>query len=73
MVPLNPAYTSEQVIAALCHIEAACFVLSTEITLPYKEPKSTASLLEDVVAGGRDGAFTQRILLVDNSDGRKSV
>ncbi|KAH7324097.1 hypothetical protein BKA65DRAFT_555759 [Rhexocercosporidium sp. MPI-PUGE-AT-0058] len=70
VVPLNPAYTAEQVGAALCHIKAACFVLSTEITLPYKEPKSTASLLEDVVGGSRNAVFDLKVLLVDNSAGR---
>lgn len=72
MVPLNPAYTAEQVIAALRHIEAACFALSTEITLPYKEPKSTASLLDAVVSEGRRGSPIRKVLLIDNSDGRKS-
>ncbi|KAH9205628.1 hypothetical protein DL95DRAFT_375968 [Leptodontidium sp. 2 PMI_412] len=70
VVPLNPAYTADQVIAALEHIEAACFVLSTEITLPYKEPKSTASLLEEVVREGSKRASIQKVLLVDNSAGR---
>ncbi|PVH71984.1 acetyl-CoA synthetase-like protein [Cadophora sp. DSE1049] len=70
VVPLNPAYTAEQVIAALRHIEAACFVLSTEITLPYKEPKSTASLLDAVAGEGKCGSSTRKVLLVDNSAGR---
>ncbi|CZS89444.1 related to acyl-CoA synthetases (AMP-forming)/AMP-acid ligases II [Rhynchosporium graminicola] len=70
VVPLNPAYTAEQVSSALCHVEAACFVLSTEITLPYKEPKSTASLLEAVVGNSSKRVFNRRILLVDNSVGK---
>ena len=72
VVPLNPAYTAEQVIAALGHVEAACFILSTEITLPYKKPRSTASLLDAVVSEGNYGSPIRKVLLVDNSDGRKS-
>ncbi|KAK0130304.1 hypothetical protein ONS96_000825 [Cadophora gregata f. sp. sojae] len=70
VVPLNPAYTAEQVIAALKHIEAACFILSTEITLPYKEPRSTASLVEAVAGEANDGGFSRKVLLIDNSAGR---
>ena len=65
--PLNPAYTPDQVISALKHIEASCFVLSTEITLPYKEPKSTASLLDAVLGGVRSEVYRPTVLLIDNS------
>lgn len=45
-VPFNPAYTSDQTIAGLNHITAACFVTSSHITLPYKEPQTTVPLLQ---------------------------
>lgn len=73
---MNPAYTPEQVVSALRHISAACFIVSTEITLPYKEPKSTSSLLAAVIGNGRDGISSivlslRNVMLVDNSSGRK--
>ncbi|KFY79918.1 hypothetical protein V499_01176 [Pseudogymnoascus sp. VKM F-103] len=53
-VPLNPAYTPDQVISALNHISASCLFLSTDITLPYKPPTSTAPLLESLLGSTRE-------------------
>ncbi|OKL58492.1 hypothetical protein UA08_06361 [Talaromyces atroroseus] len=65
VTPLNPAYTPAQVISALDHVSAKCFVLSTEIMLPYKQPKSAAPLLSAVLQGIERSGFVS--LLVDNS------
>ncbi|KAL3421682.1 amp-binding enzyme [Phlyctema vagabunda] len=77
VVPLNPAYMAAQVISALNHISASCFVVSTEVALPYKPRRSTSSLLDEVL-GDSDGPSSfssnikslQQVLLVDNSTGR---
>jgi acyl-CoA synthetase (AMP-forming)/AMP-acid ligase II len=66
--PLNPAYTPAQVISALKHVSAKCFVLSAEIMLPYKQPKSAASLLSAVLREVKQYGFVS--ILVDNSTGQ---
>ncbi|KAF8860368.1 acetyl-CoA synthetase-like protein [Acephala macrosclerotiorum] len=67
VVPLNPAYTPDQVISALNHISAACFVVSAEITLPYKQPNSTVCLLHSVLKTGAESArFSDRISSLRN-------
>ncbi|CZR70227.1 related to long-chain fatty-acid-CoA ligase [Phialocephala subalpina] len=74
VVPLNPAYTPDQVISALVHISAACFVVSVQISLPYKQPISTVPLLSSILkTGGESAGLSERIpslrsvVLVDNA------
>jgi acyl-CoA synthetase (AMP-forming)/AMP-acid ligase II len=67
VTPLNPAYTPGQVIAALNHVAAKCYVLSTEIVLPHRQPKSAAPLLSDVLQGTERDDLA--LLLVDNCTG----
>jgi acyl-CoA synthetase (AMP-forming)/AMP-acid ligase II len=67
VTPLNPAYTSVQVVAALNHVSAKCYVLSSDIILPHREPKSAGTLLSTVLREAERGDLVS--LLVDNSTG----
>ena len=49
-MPMNPAYSPQQAAAALQHITVSCFITSTHITLPYKQPRSTKPVLDHVAA-----------------------
>ena len=67
MTPLNPAYTPAQVVAALNHVSAKCYVLSTDIILPHRQPKSASALLAAVIQEVEKHDLVS--LLVDNSTG----
>lgn len=67
MVPLNPAYNSKQVATALKHVDAACFVISSEIYLPFRKPQSTSTLLQEILESTRSDGLIPKVLLVDNS------
>lgn len=61
-------------ISALNHISASCLFLSTDITLPYKPPTSTAPLLESLLGstGGLNSCPSpinslRHVFLVENS------
>ena len=49
MVPLNPAYNANQIIAALNHLDATHYILSLETNLPFKPPKSAIPLLQSIL------------------------
>ncbi|KUJ09216.1 acetyl-CoA synthetase-like protein [Mollisia scopiformis] len=77
LVPLNPAFNSPQVIAALSHLEAAHLIIGTETNLPYKPPRENISLLKQIVPDLESGKVEsisvpslKNIILVDNSEGR---
>lgn len=81
LVPLNPAFNSPQVAAALSHLTATHLIISTETNLPRKKPRSNVSLLTELVpniSGSQSGPglesitvpSLQKIILVDNSQGR---
>ena len=79
-VPLNTAYSPNQVIAALKHISARCLILSSEICPPYKNPQPTSNLLHSIV-GERNEAHDvsstitslRHVVVVDNSGGRVDI
>lgn len=64
-MPMNPAYSPQQAAAALKHITASCFITSSHITLPYKQPQSTRPILDYV--SGTAAVNLGKIILVDNS------
>ncbi|CZR62843.1 related to long-chain fatty-acid-CoA ligase [Phialocephala subalpina] len=73
-VPLNPAFNSPQVIAALSHLSAAHLIISTETNLPYKPPRENISLLQAIVPDlsiskieSPSVPSLKNIILVDNS------
>ncbi|KAH8594055.1 putative AMP-binding enzyme [Bisporella sp. PMI_857] len=77
LVPLNPAFTSKQVISALNHLEARHLVVGTETNLPYKSPKENISLLREITPNlsstmleSESVPSLQNVFLVDNSSSR---
>jgi len=77
LVPLNPGFNAQQVVAAMAHLEASHLIIGTETNLPYKDPKSNITLLKhlvpDLAADKIESAMVpslKRIILVDNSSGR---
>ncbi|KAJ9610089.1 hypothetical protein H2204_015492 [Knufia peltigerae] len=80
LVPLNPAHKPRQTINSLKHISARCYIVSAEITLPFRQPQSTVELLNEICAarGDNTALFSpvpslEHILLIDNSSGRVDV
>ena len=69
MVPMNPAYSPQQAAAALQHITASCFITSTHITLPYKQPRSTRPVLDHVAEVAAVGLG--RMIVVNNAPDAK--
>ncbi|KAF3920678.1 S-dihydroxybenzoyltransferase [Orbilia brochopaga] len=70
LVPLNPAYTELQMIAALNHISAGCVILSTEIALPYKAPKLVKVHFRAVIekeSRSKSTPSLNHVLLINNS------
>ncbi|EWC44556.1 hypothetical protein DRE_06728 [Drechslerella stenobrocha 248] len=84
LVPLNPAFTPAQVVAALRHLTSEWLVISAETNLPFKGPRSNVPLLETLVPGfeGRrkeapySGVQSEivpslrDVVMIDNSAGR---
>ncbi|KIX98207.1 uncharacterized protein Z520_06287 [Fonsecaea multimorphosa CBS 102226] len=77
LVPLNPAFTSTQIISAFNHLSATHLVIGTETNLPYKPPRPNVSLLEALVPDLSSSTLVseaipslKNIILVDNSAGR---
>jgi acyl-CoA synthetase (AMP-forming)/AMP-acid ligase II len=76
-VPLNPAFNSLQVIAALSHLDAAHLVIGIETNLAFKPPRENVTLLETIVPKIDTSTWEstsvpslKNIILVDNSSGR---
>lgn len=77
LVPLNPAFNSPQVIAALSHLSAAHLIISTETNLAFKPPRENISLLNqicpDLYKSKVESSVVpslRNVILVDNSEGR---
>ncbi|KAL2412780.1 Acyl-CoA ligase sidI [Exophiala dermatitidis] len=79
LVPLNPAHKPRQAINSLNHISASCYVVSTEITLPFRQPQSNVELLDQICSPEDEVSLSlavpslKHILLIDNSSGRVNV
>ena len=80
LVPLNPAFNSQQVTSALTHLEAAHLIISTETLLPRKPPRNNISLLGDIIPNLRGSRLESElipslsnVILVDNSSDRIDV
>ncbi|KAH0551467.1 hypothetical protein GP486_007319 [Trichoglossum hirsutum] len=79
-VPLNPAFSSTQVVAALSHLDASHLIISTETNLPRKKPRRNEALLRDIIPGIESGQTEselvpslKEVVVVDNSSGRVST
>ena len=77
LVPLNPAFTSTQIISALNHLSSTHLIIGTETNLPYKPPRSNVSLLQGLAPDLSTSTLSseaipslKNIILVDNSAGR---
>ncbi|EEH42484.2 uncharacterized protein PADG_07304 [Paracoccidioides brasiliensis Pb18] len=77
LVPLNPSFNVNQIVAALSHLEASQLIISTEVNLPRREPRSTVPLLQQIVPDllspklqSHNIPSLKRIILVSNDDGR---
>ncbi|KAL8647782.1 MAG: hypothetical protein Q9210_005358 [Variospora velana] len=77
IVPLNPAFNAQQVIAALNHLEASHLIIGAETNLPRKTPRSNVPLLQQIIPDLHEPnvqsetipSLTQ-IIIVENSNGR---
>ncbi|KAK4986076.1 hypothetical protein LTR50_005536 [Elasticomyces elasticus] len=77
LVPLNPAFNEQQVIAALGHLEASHLIIGTETNLARKEPRSNIPLLTHLVPNLKGNKLEservpslKQVIIVDNSAGR---
>ncbi|CAL3971045.1 unnamed protein product [Diplocarpon coronariae] len=80
LVPLNPAFNSPQVIAALSHLDTSHLIISTETNLPHKEPRENITLLRQICPALHSSKIEstsvpslRNIILVDNSSSRIDV
>ncbi|KAF2276284.1 acyl-CoA synthetase/AMP-acid ligase-like protein II [Westerdykella ornata] len=77
LVPLNPAFNAPQVLSALNHLTASHLIIGAETNLPRKAPRSNIPLLSHLVPDLEGSKLEselvpslQKIILVNNSDGR---
>ncbi|KKZ63683.1 hypothetical protein EMCG_01990 [[Emmonsia] crescens] len=76
LVPLNPSFTVTQVVSALSHLEASQLIMSTEVNLPRRQPRSTLPLLQQIIPDVLSSKLEsqaipslKKIILVSNDDG----
>ncbi|OJD10955.1 hypothetical protein AJ78_08167, partial [Emergomyces pasteurianus Ep9510] len=77
LVPLNPSFNVNQVVAALSHLEASHLIMNTEVNLPRRQPRSTLPLLQQIIPDLLSSKLEseaipslRKIILVANDDGR---
>ncbi|KAH0537425.1 hypothetical protein FGG08_005778 [Glutinoglossum americanum] len=80
LVPLNPAFNTAQVVAALTHLDASHLIISTETNLPRKSPRRNEALLRDILPGIESSKLEselvpslKEVVVVDNSSGRVGI
>lgn len=76
-VPLNPAFNALQITSALTHLAASHLVISSEINLPYKAPRSVMPLLDHLIPDMKKSKMESEavpslkgVIVVENSSGR---
>lgn len=77
LVPLNPAFTANQIASAFNVLSATHLIIGTETNLPFKAPRSNISILESLVADLKSSKVEseqipslKHVILLDNSSGR---
>ena len=77
---MNPAFSSEQVVAALNHLSATHLIIGAETNLPRKPPKSNLPILQRLMPDLQKLTLESEcvpslksIILVENSEGRQSI
>jgi len=80
LVPLNPAFTANQIAAAFNVLSATHLIIGAETNLPYRPPRSNIPILEALVPDLRGRRVEsehvqslKHIILLDNSNGRVDV
>ena len=76
-MPLNPAFTTVQVVAALNHLEASHLIIGSETNLSWREPQSNIPLLKEIIHSWDQASLTSKLIpslrqvvIADNSSGR---
>lgn len=79
-MPLNPNFNINQVVAALSHLDATHLVISTEVNLPRKAPRSSLPLLEQLIPNLASSKVEspkvpslKHVVLVQNDEGRADI
>ncbi|TGZ83024.1 acetyl-CoA synthetase-like protein [Ascodesmis nigricans] len=76
LVPLNTNFNSNQITAAINHLDVSHLIISTEANLPRKAPRSNIPILTELVPNLANGSASEilpslkGIIAVDNSAGR---
>ncbi|KAK5941597.1 hypothetical protein PMZ80_005545 [Knufia obscura] len=80
LVPLNPAFTANQIAAAFNVLSATHLIIGAETNLPYKPPRSNISILESLVPNLKGTTVEsehiqslRHVILLDNTNGRVDV
>ncbi|KAJ5179398.1 hypothetical protein N7492_002608 [Penicillium capsulatum] len=80
LVPLNPSFNANQIVAALGHLESSHLIISAESNLPRKDPRSNVPLLEHLIEDVQSSQLhsniirsLKQIIIVDNSSGRTDI
>jgi hypothetical protein len=79
-VPLNPSFSTKQVVAALDHLSAGHLVLGLETNLPRRPPRSNIPLLKELAPSFESARVLEselvpslrNVVVVDNSNGSGS-
>jgi acyl-coenzyme A synthetase/AMP-(fatty) acid ligase len=76
-VPLNPAFNALQITSALTHLAASHLIISSDINLPYKAPRSVMPLLAHLIPDMSKSKVESEVvpslkgvIVVENSSGR---
>jgi len=80
LVPLNPAFTANQITAAFNVLSATHLVIGAETNLPYKQPRTNIPILEALLPNlqgtrveSEQIQSLKHVVLLDNSNGRIDV
>ncbi|KAI9676136.1 MAG: hypothetical protein M1817_000881 [Caeruleum heppii] len=76
LVPLNPAFNSTQIIAALSHLSASHLIIGAKTHISRKDPRDNVSLLQEMIPDLKSIKLESELLpnlrhitIVDNSGG----
>lgn len=79
-MPLNPAFTTQQVISALNHLNVSHLMIGAETNLSRREPQSNVALLREILQGSSSHIMQservpslEQIIVADNSSGRVNL
>ncbi|PGH12299.1 hypothetical protein AJ79_04365 [Helicocarpus griseus UAMH5409] len=77
LVPLNPSFNINQVVSALSLLQASHLIMSTEVNLPRREPRSNIPLLQKIIPNLLSSKLEsqvipslKKVILLSNDNGR---